>query len=244
MPKIRSLAMTAAQVRALLREAEAPGSGMSRHAVPIKAQPNEECGFLVSSSISPQREGGPAGIVFADSNNWEAVTCREFFRCLYAPSDMIVCKETWFCGEYQFAPDAHDPPEPPEHALLYKADKPRNTAWKSPATMPRWASRLTLIVTDVRAQRLQDISDDDAIAMGAYERGRIGDDPMHDRWTMADKGWRYATPFEAYREDWDDRHGKRYPWDSNPWIWWLSFEVVARNVDDVVAEMANREVAT
>lgn len=192
MPKIRSLTMTTPQVRALLREAEAPGSGMSRHAVPVRKQPNKECDVLVSSSISPQWEGGPPGVVFADSENWEAVTCRELFWCPYAPGDMIYVRETpW----------------------AIRGD------W-IPSRMPRWASRLTLIVTDVQARRVQSIAEAEAMAMGVPQ---------------------LAGSYRcSLSREWEHRHGKRYPWSSDPWCWWLSFRPIARNVDDVVTD---REVA-
>lgn len=202
MPNIRSLTMTAPQVRALLREAEAPGSGMSRHAVPVRKQPNKECDVLVSSSISPQWEGGPPGVVFADSENWEAATCRELFWCPYAPGDMIYVRETpW----------------------AIRGD------W-IPSRMPRWASRLTLIVTDVQARRLREaISCAQAIAEGVPR-------PANELTIDCDT----PDPRQSYGRMWDARHGKRYPWSSNPWVWFLFFRPIARNVDDVVAE---REVA-
>lgn len=80
---------------------------------------------------------------------------------------------------------------------------------------PRWASRITLEITEVRVQRLQEISEDDARAEGC--RGVHG---------VA--GQMIPGPPLSAREDyerlWDTINGKRAPWSSNPWVWAISFE--------------------
>jgi len=83
--------------------------------------------------------------------------------------------------------------------------------------MPRWASRLTLTVTQVRVQRLQEISEPDAKAEGA---------PWEDCWPS------YRQSFEAL---WNSINGKRTgaAWDDNPWIVALTFTVEKRNIDSV-----------
>jgi hypothetical protein len=82
--------------------------------------------------------------------------------------------------------------------------------------MPRWASRLTLTVSEVRVQRLQEIGHDDAVAEGVSSDngpGQIG----------------------AYITLWDSLNAKppkpRAPWDSNPWVVAVSFTVDRRNID-------------
>lgn len=79
--------------------------------------------------------------------------------------------------------------------------------------MPRWASRITLVVTDVRVQRLQEISEEDAKAEGITEPKPI----------MGTAG--YVAAFSYL---WDEINGKRWPWtDSNPWVWAITFRRVA-----------------
>lgn len=107
--------------------------------------------------------------------------------------------------------------------------------------MPRWASRLTLTVTDVRVQRLQDISEEDAIAEGIerVDRGAAAPDGLH--------GWRYYKPSiftfsdgenavcckdprGSFQSLWEIINGNA-AWDLNPWITAITFTVEQRNVD-------------
>lgn len=97
--------------------------------------------------------------------------------------------------------------------------------------MPRWASRLTLTVTDVRVQRVQEISEDDARAEGIVEiRSQAGDGMRHFGVTQADSVW--PTAARAFRNLWDSLHaepGSR--WVDNPWIYALTFTVEDGNID-------------
>lgn len=106
---------------------------------------------------------------------------------------------------------------------LYRADEPRTAVqrWRPSIHMPRWASRITLEVTAVRVERLQDITEDDARAEGVTQTdGRWWDGAPH-----AVKGTPRALPTarEAYADLWDAINGKRAPWSSNPWVWVVSF---------------------
>lgn len=85
--------------------------------------------------------------------------------------------------------------------------------WRPSIHMPRWASRITLKITDVRVERLQEISADDAEA-----EGWPGPD--------ADNTIRNAYPIAWYSHLWDQINGKRFPWAANPWTWVLQFEVL------------------
>ena len=94
--------------------------------------------------------------------------------------------------------------------------------------MPRWASRITLTVTDVRVQRLQDISEADAIAEGVEperdgwrQYGSLG--PMH-------AGSVWATAAAAYHDLWDSINGIM-AWDANPWVAAYTFTVAMGNID-------------
>lgn len=77
--------------------------------------------------------------------------------------------------------------------------------------MPRWASRITLEIEDVRVQRVQKISEDDAKAEGAQEYGRGYPEMVTHRW--------------GFEELWNQINAKRgYSWESNPWVWVVTFK--------------------
>jgi len=101
--------------------------------------------------------------------------------------------------------------------------------------MPRWASRLTLTVTDVRVQRLQEISEADCVAEGPPNvsgfrysgpasglSGLMVVDPENPAVSMTPRTW--------YRELWDTLNGAG-SWDANPWVVAVTFTVERRNID-------------
>lgn len=98
-------------------------------------------------------------------------------------------------------------------------EPPKPGRYRHARFMPRWASRITLEITAVRVERLQDISEADAISEGIE---RQGDD------------WRnYGNPFDcclrprtSYATLWAAIHG-RGSWDANPWVWVIQFKPVA-----------------
>lgn len=105
-------------------------------------------------------------------------------------------------------------------------DPPAKMKWRSPIFMPRWASRITLEITDVRVERLGEISESDAEAEGRPEWTRhVKSAPLvrgaefHD---MTAREW-----FEAL---WDSINAKRgYSWQSNPWVWVIDFRRVTEH---------------
>ena len=97
--------------------------------------------------------------------------------------------------------------------------------WRPSIHMPRWFSRITLEITDVHVERVQDITNDEAIAEGAYEVRKVGDDIAHATWTMDGLDWRYDTPREAFAATWDSLYAARgLGWDVNPWVWVVTFK--------------------
>lgn len=137
----------------------------------------------------------------------------------YAVGDRLWCREVFAYGWP--VEGNHQLPEcNQEHAITYRADGNRpfgsRRRWHSPIHMPRWASRLTLIVTDVRVQRLQDISRGDAMGEGCpFQNMADGDDPR-----------------EWFRALWNSLHGPE-AWGANPWVAALSFTVHRCNIDQM-----------
>jgi len=97
--------------------------------------------------------------------------------------------------------------------------------WRSPIHMPRAAARIFLRVTDVRVERLQDITYEDAIAEG-FE-GIPCDHNMMGMYACTDcmnTGW-LEPPEVGFYETWEKLNGKRdYGCNTNPWVWVYTFE--------------------
>lgn len=93
--------------------------------------------------------------------------------------------------------------------------------WRPALFMPRALSRITLTITEVRAQRLRDISVSDARAEGISEYGHEFRD---EAWFPGDDLYRNSTSPENYFRLWDSLNGKHAPADSNPWVWAYTFE--------------------
>ncbi|MCL0011648.1 hypothetical protein MKU80_011465 [Providencia rettgeri] len=87
--------------------------------------------------------------------------------------------------------------------------------WRPSTQMPRWASRITLEITDVRVERLQSINEEDAKAEGF-------DNSQSDAANSI--GW-FEKPIRAFRRDWENINGTD-GWDSNPWVWVIEFKKV------------------
>lgn len=97
--------------------------------------------------------------------------------------------------------------------------------------IPRWASRLTLEIFDVRAQRLQDISEADADAEGVEQLDGIIDEMQ--LCVLAKKMDIPPTESRAwFAWLWESINGPG-SWDANPWIWCVSFRVHHRNIDQM-----------
>ncbi|CDO37633.1 hypothetical protein [Novosphingobium sp. KN65.2] len=168
------------------------------------------------------------------------------FRVPYAPGDRLYVREAHYFNHYEYA-DRRAPKERPadltDEYICYCATEDdceiQNEArWRPSIHMPRWASRMFLAVTDVRVQRLQEISEDDAIAEGI--------EPVD---YQGDRGWKSYETYpdgsphphatvpnrlarRSFEELWNSLHtteGER--WDDNPWIVAVSFDVHHRNID-------------
>ena len=113
-------------------------------------------------------------------------------KCPYGkPGDRLWVRETFFV----------DGPR-----IQYRADHhgaPKETIWKPSIFMPRSASRILLEITDIRVERLHDISADDEKKEGIYS-------PIHELlfWAL----WQKINGPES--------------WDANPWVWVITFKKI------------------
>ena len=136
----------------------------------------------------------------------------------YAPGDRLWVKEA-----HAFDIGANTVDE--REIIWYRATQPVDEVhWRSPIHMPRWASRLTLLVTDVRVQRLQEISRGDAMEEGC-PFANMADGP---------------NPRDWYRGIWNSIHGPG-AWDASPWVCAISFDMLRGNIDDAEAVAARKE---
>ena len=128
-----------------------------------------------------------------------------------APGDRLWVRETWGAG------GMIKPGDPASYAADWP-DAETVRKWKPSIHMPRALSRIDLEVTAVRAERLRDITEEDAVAEG-IERVSHG---------VYDGGGPAMGPSaqQAFMRLWDSINGERASWASNPWVWVVSFKVL------------------
>jgi hypothetical protein len=160
--------------------------------------------------------------------------------CRYGkPGDLLWVRETWarHASGVDYAAD------------FAAVSRPQAGPWRPSIHMPRWASRITLRITDIRVERLQDITEDDARAEGCEARpfpgpwwqgyrdfgdgdlihqqaiGETAPDWMIEPKKMPPTPWLDRSARDGFRSIWMGLHGPG-AWDENPWVWAISFERV------------------
>lgn len=224
----RAINLRAWQVRAALEDR------LGMVAEPLNPQPEPWRGIF--------QEGGCQKVDWNFSTEWMHtsaakkrfglwMTCQfhepEFQPLRYAPGDRLWCRETWaehYSGMELMPPHYRaDLPDDPGAAMS------TNHAfglmdWESSAVMPRALSRLTLLVTDVRVMRVQDIGEADAVACGVeLIRDGVGVVRLPDAQT-------YSTVRTCFAVAWDKTNGAG-AWARNDWIAAYSVTVQHRNID-------------
>lgn len=145
----------------------------------------------------------------------------------YLPGDRLWVREQWsgdWCWRLMKPADRGKTGSPSATQAWYWADgDPDHGHWEKlrPSIhMPRWASRLTLAVTDVRVERLKDISREDCVAEGCAG------------WVAADQE-DGEMPEEEFQDLWNTLNADRAPWASNPWVVAITFVVHHCNIDEL-----------
>lgn len=136
----------------------------------------------------------------------------------YQVGNILWVRETW-CNMCEDCDECR----PKRNEYLYKADEshlrscPYEITWRPSIFMPREACRLFLRVTDVRVERVQGISEADALAEGI---GVVVPIPESIGRPM---------PKLQFRIVWDEINAKRgFGWEKNPWVWAYTFERIAK----------------
>jgi len=96
----------------------------------------------------------------------------------------------------------------------YKLDGIDDGPWRSPILMPAWAARYFIVITEVKAQRVQEITEEGTNREGNPYPGMGGKGALPGVW------W--------YRDLWDSLNPK-HPWGSNPWVWAITFRLLEVN---------------
>jgi hypothetical protein len=150
-------------------------------------------------------------------SNGCALDWSEYIKSPYKPGDILYVRETWWIGsmgQYCYLAN-YELPE------LVKKQICKGFKCRPSIHMPKAATRIFLRVTNVRVERVQDITDTDAKAEGAnFKNGQnVG---------WEEKMRRGAT--DRFAEIWDSTIKKKdiplYGWDANPWVWVYEFERV------------------
>lgn len=157
----------------------------------------------------------------------------------YSPDDVLWVREAWQFARQEFCscPQGSEPApcddwsegigcRSARNGVVFRADGCSAPRWRSPIHMPRWASRLTLVVSEVRVQRVQNISEADAIAEGAPDYSVI--DAAH-----AEAQSRLQWVQRNFAALWDAINGKKpgRAWADDPWVAAITFDVRHDNID-------------
>jgi len=245
----RPILFSAPMVRAVLDDRKTQTRRM------VKPQPIGRPWFWEGDSVDPEpqwfdgyeRGRAPCGAGIEDIN--------KPIRCPYGqPGDMLWVRETWALLRGADSKEAYrgipgSKPTEKNTVLgmvpvpIYAADGQRPDVvephfeahrpmrWKPSIHMPRWASRITLEVTGVRVERLQDISEADILAEGVRisvnEAGRpcIRVTGKHPPVGFL-RDWETATLSDILRAEWASLWSETYgrdSWDANPWVWVVEF---------------------
>lgn len=134
-----------------------------------------------------------------------------------AVGDRIWVRETW--ARYNIDQNSHD--------IAYRAttpaDWPEEGRWRPSIHMPRWASRILLEITDVRVERLNAISQEDAQAEGMELTG------WRPTYSDPDSGGEVMTPYDNFAELWSSIYGDE-SWKANGWVWVIELKRVEGGV--------------
>lgn len=179
--------------------------------------------------IKPQPEMELDGEILPDGTGgygWEPVL-PPWSKWPYQVGGRLWVRETWKLWEDP--EDGHD-------WVLYRAggkmsfpnepylDMPYNPfsdKWRPSIFMPRWASRITLEITNVRVERLGEITEEDAGKEGANSEFEC------DVATFCGGGKIPESTYKlGFKHLWDSINDKTYPWSSNPWVWVIEFKRV------------------
>ncbi|HBT5790331.1 TPA: morphogenetic protein [Klebsiella pneumoniae] len=187
----------------------------------MKVQPeSNQLGLLLITDSTKHSDIGKYH--WAESNATGNHVRSKLFSCPFgAVGDRIWVRETW-AEAGASAPDLKlYRANYPEHVpSIYENVAPaEEIRWTPSIHMPRTASRILLEITDVRVERLNAISQEDAQAEGMELTG------WRPTYSDPDSGGEVMTPYDNFAELWSSIYGDE-SWKANPWVWVISFKRV------------------
>ena len=167
---------------------------------------------------------GHSGVWWCDGNGDD----QDVVRCPFGkPGDRLWVRETWGFVNWDGWANTASTLRWRSNGRLCKlvgpefvsglppSQRPRD-GWRPSIHMPRWASRINLEITDIRVERLQDISEGDAIAEG-IER------PNSEQ-VQGVSLVKNSLSIDRFARIWDSINKDKHPWESNPWVWVVAFD--------------------
>lgn len=215
---------SAPMVRAILREIEQPGTGKTQTRRTFHHKKNLPSG---GAWHQPFPDAVPNGWVYADRKR-----AFDTMRSRYCVGDRLYVREAWR-AEADF--DEVAPRDMFEDTPIAYEASPSFAhiamgSFRQGMHMPRWASRITLIVTEVRVQRLQDISEGDAVAEGIEHVTTTSSGRFYQNF---DNPGCPILPVGSCRSLWNSINAERAPWESNPWVAAYTFLPILGNIDQI-----------
>jgi hypothetical protein len=210
--KERPILFSAPMVRALLSGTKT----QTRRAVRKQFAPDALVAEVGATTPEGWQVSGHSGLWWDDAG----ACLEDAVRCPYGmPGDRLWVRETFAKIDGQTQPWI----ETDYRATYTHGDRLGDSLgikkrWTPAIHMPRAASRITLEVTGVRVERLQDISEADAIAEGVGDQPRLaGYSPK------AGCQWEPQDPRDLYAQLWEQINGPG-SWEVNPWVWVIQFK--------------------
>lgn len=226
MPSARPILFTAPMVRALL-------DGTKTQTRRLIKRPTDH---FHASCVTPK---------WQDNRFWWFDDRGQLWRelkCPYGqPGDLLWVRETCVYDWAGATPRWRYRADEASVIAKFPIERPQPYRWPRGVVpsihMPKTASRLTLRLTEIRAQRLQDIGEADAIAEGVT---KVRDHCYVIRGFDYDEaGLCHSSAITPYAKLWDSINAADgIRWEDNPWVWALTFTVHESNVDTVLAEAA------
>ena len=232
---MKGIIMGADSVRAILEGRK------TRHSFPIKPQPPEGVtwvGWMLDSTARENTKHIGSACWTEGSHYFYAKPRYKVGEIVYVKEVFAYWKDESQCIAYQADNNHFDfTNRIGWEDEINIEDISKKGKWESPYFMPEWASRIHLEITGIKAQRVQDITEEEAINEGIEKdldgwkdhTKRFANHPEYPAFGGMFRDI-LPTAINSYKKLWDSINGKKHPWESNPWVFVYTFKVVEGKV--------------